>query len=1228
MGYEDVTQMQKSPNIPPGMNQFQNQPQLVALQAAGFQHTQTSDSNSGVSQPQNSPQVLLLAAGIQSIPLSPNFDPSVTQNQSQHPPLQTAGFQSPEFYSSLLQAPPTEDQLVALLIAGFKSPEFYSLLLQILNRDQLVALLSAAFQHPEFYSSLLQIMNEEQVVALLSAAFQPPEFYSHLLQILRRDQLVALLSAAFQSTQVSSNVQLILAQTQNQDQLTAPQAASSHPDLHPAGGAGAESDNAANRDDVLLLFQDTHTLNDVGAKSDGGAAGGAEPLAPQDTAKVNIQVEWTEEIPDRWKVHLQKALQSWINGTQFQHVEECEVVNLQLLYDPRCAVVEISPSQALDVLMTLKKGTLNFRELKCHNTVHFLDKVPADIRTEPISKSQQSVPTVEENAVPEVKQKTGRISKEVCIYGLLSQYFVALLVEMSFKVDLDNLPQNAQAEIMRKFGSHWAGNKFLFSGSFDTVEKNYKEICKIAEASPFKMAAAAMRNDPHGAETPQHAERSGDPLTLTVPISHYWYLSQAFRQDLRQFEEQCGVSAEALVSFTAEGQSRKDSVQEAAQKFIDFYNQNTRSLASTEIPPTQLESEYGKEVVRHVQSDQGGLMLNLSAGQCQLFGPGPVISAVQKQMNLGSGMETGRSSSDDWANMETDFSNAEGRSWTSQTAKPVEMDIRDSPDSIVMSETHWKLIQKTSQKQIQDIEIKYGVLLTAAPSQGSVRVTVKSNSEHVNLESHALSAFTRLYQKVTTTAVACSLKRPAEGNTVAQALRKLGCPDYFVGIEEKNDSWKLVGLPKHLGPVITEIEKLVGKSVFDDKTKELVGYPGNFPESWGLRGGQQEVAAAKWTHGITPDSGKQAKNESGKDIKEKDDDKSKDDDCPICMDKFTDKKKLKCGHEFCRACLNESVKSMGEICPVCKNIFGKLIGTQPVGTMTVNRQSFHSPWLSSLRHHLKIVFTHTRRAPRRGHPNPGRRFYGAHRQAYLPDNVEGRRVLKLLQRAFDQRLIFTVGTSTTTGADNSVIWNDIHHKTNTSGGSQKQTHRRVSYPSGVEGDQRHSQEPQETPQAEPLPLLLKPPKDQVCTVVVITQVVSGLYLESAQGPVRAAGRGSSTYERRVQHQGQVFMKFYLVNKYMGQNTEPTRRAVPIRRGHGGGGAHRHASRKTQITPEDQWRRIQDQAPAHARLPTGAVGYDTRYLRSLTEASKMHLYIVPLQKELDTAQFQEGAKDNL
>ena len=68
------------------------------------------------------------------------------------------------------------------------------------------------------------------------------------------------------------------------------------------------------------------------------------------------------------------------------------------------------------------------------------------------------------------------------------------------------------------------------------------------------------------------------------------------------------------------------------------------------------------------------------------------------------------------------------------------------------------------------------------------------------------------------------------------------------------------------------------------------------------------------------------------------------------------------------------------------------------------------------------------------HPNPGQRYQGTGRTAYLPDTREGNEVLELLRKAFDARLVFTVGTSITSGQRNQVTWNDIHHKTSTTGG--------------------------------------------------------------------------------------------------------------------------------------------------------------------------------------------------
>lgn len=71
------------------------------------------------------------------------------------------------------------------------------------------------------------------------------------------------------------------------------------------------------------------------------------------------------------------------------------------------------------------------------------------------------------------------------------------------------------------------------------------------------------------------------------------------------------------------------------------------------------------------------------------------------------------------------------------------------------------------------------------------------------------------------------------------------------------------------------------------------------------------------------------------------------------------------------------------------------------------------------------------------HPNPGRPYHGITRKAYLSDTSEGRHVLDLLYKAFNHKLTFTIGQSRTTGQDNVITWNDIHHKTRIDGGSER-----------------------------------------------------------------------------------------------------------------------------------------------------------------------------------------------
>ncbi|XP_035682819.1 uncharacterized protein LOC118420210 [Branchiostoma floridae] len=116
------------------------------------------------------------------------------------------------------------------------------------------------------------------------------------------------------------------------------------------------------------------------------------------------------------------------------------------------------------------------------------------------------------------------------------------------------------------------------------------------------------------------------------------------------------------------------------------------------------------------------------------------------------------------------------------------------------------------------------------------------------------------------------------------------------------------------------------------------------------------------------------------------------------------------------------------------NVGGKLIGDQPEGSMRIIYNRLLN--LAGYKQTGAIIIDYTFKGGIQGseHPNPGKPYTGTRRTAYLPYNADGMKVLGLLKQAFEQKLTFTIGASSTSGLSDTVVWNDIHHKTCTHGG--------------------------------------------------------------------------------------------------------------------------------------------------------------------------------------------------
>ncbi|KAI1883503.1 hypothetical protein AGOR_G00232140 [Albula goreensis] len=174
-------------------------------------------------------------------------------------------------------------------------------------------------------------------------------------------------------------------------------------------------------------------------------------------------------------------------------------------------------------------------------------------------------------------------------------------------------------------------------------------------------------------------------------------------------------------------------------------------------------------------------------------------------------------------------------------------------------------------------------------------------------------------------------------------------------------------------------------------------------------------------------------------------------DCTICMEPLASPSGYKgpgvssvsgesvgrlatCGHQYHLQCLvamyNNGNKDGSLQCPTCKTIYGVKTGNQPPGKMEYHVIPHSLPGHPDCRT-IRIIYNIPPGIQGPEHPNPGKPFTarGFPRHCYLPDSEKGRKVLRLLLVAWDRRLIFSVGTSSTTGESDTVIWNEVHHKT-------------------------------------------------------------------------------------------------------------------------------------------------------------------------------------------------------
>ncbi|XP_030230246.1 E3 ubiquitin-protein ligase DTX3L isoform X9 [Gadus morhua] len=756
-------------------------------------------------------------------------------------------------------------------------------------------------------------------------------------------------------------------------------------------------------------------------------ANGTPPKKDTTVATVHLKVVWPEgEPPPKWEKELQKALQSWFNKNPKNRVTtECSKLTGQMDGSVRLEITPATGQEDLftdDTQLTLKdQTTASVRRLngggsaRVHHYTHPSWLIPSappknnsnDQSTGSKTSSQDSEqPDAEEVPNGTLKKKDKPVATvhlkvvwpegeppsrwETELQKALQSWFnkhqksgvttkcLNLTGQKDGSVRLELIPATGQED--------------LFTDDTQLTLRDQKTTASVRRLNGGGSAPVTHDND-----TPRLLPSAPpEPVSCTVLLAHFWYVNQVYREKMKRIEEKNGVhiQKDVKVSFNGDTSAGADPVK-ALSEFTDLVQSclGDSTCYSYCHEPGQVDWEKALQLI---QQGREKLTLTVSPHEVEVCGPMKslktfeTISKMKKKI-LNTPVP-GPSSAGE----------AQGRS------QRVSMNFRDPllSSGLAIDPVHWVVITTLFKTKLAELENRFGVKFCYTTDK--VKARAEMSKDAVTMESHALRALLCLYQRVTTSVLSCSLQSQSESQSlVGQRLAGI----HGVVPDICGDQWRIIGLPEDLRRAVDHIESDLGRPVFREEDRQRIGH---------RRYGVDSSGGSDMAGGEPPVRGAPAAEEE-------------EDKCPVCMDQFTNRTTLPCNHALCTECLENLVRKMGPTCPICKANFGEITGDQPDGSMTYETQRTSLPgfWRYG---HLLIKYEIPSGKQTARHPNPGRPYHGTQRSAYLPDNREGREVLRLLQRAFDKKLIFTVGTSRTSGSEDQVTWNDIHHKTSIGGG--------------------------------------------------------------------------------------------------------------------------------------------------------------------------------------------------
>ncbi|CAL8351552.1 unnamed protein product [Gadus morhua 'NCC'] len=302
-----------------------------------------------------------------------------------------------------------------------------------------------------------------------------------------------------------------------------------------------------------------------------------------------------------------------------------------------------------------------------------------------------------------------------------------------------------------------------------------------------------------------------EPVNCTLPLVHFWYVNQVYREKMKRIEEENGVhiQKDVKVSFNGDTSAGADPVK-ALSEFIDLVQSCLGDSTSYSYShgPGQVDWE---KALQHIQQGQEKLTLTVSPHEVEVCGPMKslktfeTISKMQKK-TLNTPVP-GPSSAGE----------AQGRS------QRVSMNFRDPllSSGVAIDATNYKVMAIAYKDEMAMIESKFGVNLCYMEDAVWAKAKPGGSEDTVTLEGHALRAVLCLYQRVATSVLSCSLQSQSQSEIHLVGQRLAGHPG--VVLDRLGDQWRIIGLPEDLRRAVEHIESDLEGPVFREEDRQRIG---------------------------------------------------------------------------------------------------------------------------------------------------------------------------------------------------------------------------------------------------------------------------------------------------------------------------------------------------------------------------------------------------------------------